>query len=213
MIELKGVRAGYPGRGEVLTGCDFHLPESRRLGLAGANGSGKTTLLHTIMGLLPPTAGEVVLFGNSCKTEEEFRQARRLIGFVFQDADDQLFSPTVAEDIAFGPRNLGKSADEAHEIVHATLDLLEIDHLESRVTHNLSGGEKRLVALATVLAMDPKVLILDEPTTGLDEATGERVLRILKDHVPTCLIVSHDKAFLEQAVDGFVRLEGGKITS
>ena len=198
---------------EVLNGANLHLVRGERLGLVGANGSGKTTLMHIIMGLVhvPPGGGHVRLFGNECRTEESFRLARRRMGFVFQDADDQLFCPTVAEDVAFGPRNLGKSSDEAHEILHRTLDLLEIGHLESRVTHHLSGGEKRLVALATVLAMEPDLLILDEPTTGLDEETSARVLEILKTHVDTCLIVSHDRGFLGGIADKVLRLEKGAI--
>jgi cobalt/nickel transport system ATP-binding protein len=163
------------------------------------------------MGLLTPKAGRVILFGEERTREEDFRDARRRIGFVFQDADDQLFCPTVAEDVAFGPRNLGKTQDEAHEIVHRTLDLLGIEHLEQRVTYQLSGGEKRLVALATVLAMDPDVLILDEPTTGLDEPTAERLLEILDRHAPTYAIVSHDRAFLERAVTKTLRLREGRL--
>jgi cobalt/nickel transport system ATP-binding protein len=212
LIRLKGIELGFPHRGAVLDKLDFHLPEGKRLGLVGANGSGKTSMLHVIMGLVTPDAGSVELFGQECSDEEGFQRARRDLGFVFQDADDQLFCPTVAEDVAFGPRNLGKSADEAHDIVHRTLDLLKIEHLESRVTHNLSGGEKRLVALATVMSMEPSLLILDEPTTGLDEATAERLLQILDDHVTTCLIVSHDRAFLGRAVDEVVRLEEGRIS-
>lgn len=211
MIRLDGITIEFPYRGRVLDGLDLHLPEGTKLGLAGANGSGKTTLLHLIMGLMLPDSGSVRLFGKECGDEDAFKEARRRIGFVFQDADDQLFCPTVAEDVAFGPRNLGKSADEAHDIVHSTLDMLGIEHLEARVTHNLSGGEKRLVALATVMAMEPDLLILDEPTTGLDDATAERVIGILDEHVKTCLIVSHDKGFLASTVKEVVRLEGGRL--
>jgi cobalt/nickel transport system ATP-binding protein len=211
MIQLEGIRFGYPARPDVLDDLDFRCGAGDRVGVVGANGSGKTTLLHITMGLVKPEAGRVVLFGSDRSTEDDFRDARRRIGFVFQDADDQLFCPTVAEDVAFGPRNLGKSADEAHEIVHRILELLGIEHLESRVTYQLSGGEKRLVALATVLAMDPEILILDEPTTGLDEGTAEHLLEILDQHAPTYVIVSHDRTFLERAVSSTFLLRGGRL--
>lgn len=212
MINLESLTFHYPGTSRaVLDGLSFHCRKNQRIGLVGHNGSGKTTLLHIVMGLLKPTDGKVILFGNDCRAEDDFKVARRRMGFVFQDADDQLFCPTVAEDVAFGPRNLGKSADEAHEIVHRTLDLLEINHLESRITYRLSGGEKRLAALATVLAMDPEILILDEPTTGLDEDTTERLISILDKHVSTYIIVSHDRHFLDRTVDETVLLKSGRI--
>ncbi len=211
MISLEQVSFRYPGGTEVLRGLDFQVRQGDRVGIVGPNGSGKTTLLHLIVGLLHPTSGRVVLFGQERKTEAEFRDARRRMGFVFQDADDQLFCPTVAEDVAFGPLNLGKPADEVRDIVRRTLGMLGIEHLERRVTYQLSGGEKRIVALATVLAMDPDVLILDEPTTGLDEATTDRVVEILDRHVPSYLVVSHDRGFLERTVSRVARLEGGRL--
>ncbi len=211
MIKLANIHFSYEGSVDVLKGLDFNLAANERVGIVGANGCGKTTLLHTIMGLKTPNEGEVTIFGNKCADERAFREARKKMGFVFQDADDQLFCPTVAEDIAFGPRNLGKSSHEAHHIVHEILDLLDINHLEMRVTHQLSGGEKRLVAIATVLAMNPEVLILDEPTTGLDIDTEERVAEIIEKHVPTCVIVSHDREFLKKTVSRTLNLEGGKL--
>ncbi len=211
MISLEQVSFRYPGGTEVLRGLDFQVRQGDRVGIVGPNGSGKTTLLHLIVGLLRPTSGRVVLFGRERTTEAEFRDARRRMGFVFQDADDQLFCPTVAEDVAFGPLNLGKPAGEVRDIVRRTLGMLGIEHLERRVTYQLSGGEKRIVALATVLAMDPDVLILDEPTTGLDEATTDRVVEILDRHVPSYLVVSHDRRFLERTVGRVARLEEGRL--
>jgi len=211
VISLEQVTFRYPGGPEVLRGLDFRIRQGDRVGIVGPNGSGKTTLLHLIVGLLRPTSGRVVLFGRERTTEADFRDARRRMGFVFQDADDQLFCPTVAEDVAFGPLNLGKPADEVREIVRSTLGMLGIEHLEHRVTYQLSGGEKRIVALATVLAMNPDVLILDEPTTGLDEATTDRVVEILDRHVPSYLVVSHDWSFLERTVSRVTRLEEGRL--
>lgn len=211
MISLEQVTFRYPGGTEVLRGLDFQVRQGDRVGIVGPNGSGKTTLLHLIVGLLHPTSGRVVLFGRERATEADFRDARRRMGFVFQDADDQLFCPTVAEDVAFGPLNLGRPAHEVRDIVRRTLGMLGIEHLERRVTYQLSGGEKRIVALATVLAMDPDVLILDEPTTGLDEATTDRVVEILDRHVPSYLVVSHDRGFLERTVSRVARLERGRL--
>ncbi|UCF30977.1 MAG: ABC transporter ATP-binding protein [bacterium] len=212
MIRLEDIGFAYPNSTRVLEGLDLLCDEGTRIGIVGANGSGKTTLLHIIMGLLRPTSGTVTLFGRQPSSEADFREARRRMGFVFQDADDQLFCPTVAEDVAFGPRNLGRSAKQAHEMVSRTLDMLGIEHLEKRVTYQLSGGEKRLVALATALAMEPEVLILDEPTAGLSEETSEQLLGILSRHISTSIIVSHDRSFLQRASDEVLLLEKGVLT-
>lgn len=213
MIHLKDIDFTYPGGSDVLRGLEFKCLENDRIGIVGANGSGKTTLLHIIMGLLKPSSGTVELFGEERTGEADFRDARRHMGFVFQDSDDQLFCPTVAEDVAFGPRNLGKTAEEAHEILHRVLSMLDIDHLERKVTYQLSGGEKRLVALATALAMEPRVLILDEPTSGLSEEAAEHLLEIINKHVPTAIIVSHDRSFLDRAAGRTLRLAEGILAA
>jgi len=131
---------------------------------------------------------------------------------LFQDSDDQLFSPTVEEDIAFGPLNLGKSHAEARGIVAETCKRLGLSGFEKRVTHRLSGGEKRLVALATVVAMNPDCFLLDEPVTGLDEETTERFLKYLEESADTYAIISHDREFLRNAVDRIYMLRDTKIT-
>jgi cobalt/nickel transport system ATP-binding protein len=213
VIRLKDIAFTYPSGADVLMGLNFQCSKGDRVGIMGSNGSGKTTLLHIIMGLLKPSSGTFELFGKERTTENEFRSARRRMGFVFQDSDDQLFCPTVAEDVAFGPRNLGKSADEAHEILHRVLSMLDIEHLERKVTYQLSGGEKRLVALATALAMEPEILILDEPTSGLAEETTEHLLKILDQHVPTIITVSHDRLFLDRAVNRTLKLAEGMLTA
>ena len=130
---------------------------------------------------------------------------------MFQDPDDQLFCPTVAEDIAFGPLNLGKSKAEAAAVVEEVLARLKLGHLRERITHKLSGGEKRLVTLAAVLAMEPQVLLLDEPTNGLDEPTCERVTDILNDLPQAMIIVSHDPYFRRRVETRSVRLVAGKL--
>jgi cobalt/nickel transport system ATP-binding protein len=213
ILTLENVCFDYPGR-NVLRGADLTLePDGpwARVGLIGPNGSGKTTLLHVIMGLMPPLSGRVLFRGAPVQTPEELFELRTSLGFVFQDADDQLFMPTVLEDVAFGPLNLGKTPARAREISEAVLDRLGLSHLIERVTHRLSGGEKRLVALATVLAMEPRALILDEPTNDLDPDTRLRLLALLEELGLPMLVVSHDWDFLYHTVRRLVALEDGRL--
>lgn len=212
VIHLRDVHFSYDADREVLKGVDLELEEGQRIGLAAPNGSGKSTLFHLIVGLLHPTAGEVEVFGTVRRREEDFREVRPRVGLLFQDAEDQLFCPTVAEDVAFGPMNLGKSHTETDTIVAETLALLGLEGYADRVTHNLSGGEKRLVSLATVLAMSPDVLLLDEPTGGLDEATVERLVQILTEHCPSYVLISHDRSFLARVTDSIYTLSEGHLT-
>ena len=201
LIVVDRITFAYPGAAKpVFENFSFQLGSDDHLGLIGPNGSGKTTLLHLIMGLLRPQAGRIVIFGREVRTEKDFVPVRRQIGLLFQNADDQLFCPTVLEDVAFGPLNLGKTPAEAREIALATLERLGLAGFADRVTYKLSGGEKRLVSLATVLAMQPRVLLLDEPTTGLDEKTKHRLIHLIQDlHIPF-IIVSHEPDFLHHTV-------------
>jgi cobalt/nickel transport system ATP-binding protein len=211
LIRLEGVDFAYGPSRQVLAGCALRLDPQERIGLIGANGSGKTTLLHLIVGLMRPSAGRVEVFGKVRRREADFREVRRRAGLLFQDADDQLFCPTVAEDVAFGPLNLRKPRDEVRRIVARTLDALGLAGYEDRVTYKLSGGEKRLVALATVLAMEPEVLLLDEPAAGLDEAVEARVTEILAGLPQAMIVVSHDRAFLEKLASRPLRLAAGRL--
>jgi cobalt/nickel transport system ATP-binding protein len=211
IIKIDGISFHYPGAAPVLKDLDFTLFEGDRIGLIAPNGSGKTTLFHIIMGLLKPTAGRIEIFGQRVAEEEDFVDVRRRIGLLFQDADDQLFSPTVLEDVAFGPLNLGKSKQEAIAISRKTLSFLGLDGFEDRITIRLSGGEKRLVALATVLAMEPRAMLLDEPSAGLDEATKNRLIDILKTLDISYVIVSHEFDFLSEVTDRIYTLQNGRI--
>ncbi len=208
IIRMEDVSFSYPGAGAALKGVNFDLREGDRL---GPNGSGKTTFLHIIMGLLRPTSGRVRFLGEAVETEEDFRRVREAVGFLFQNADDQLFSPTVLEDVAFGPLNQGKTPKEAREISMETLSSLNLQGFEDRVTHKLSGGEKKLVALATVLVMRPRVLLLDEPTTGLDEETNRRIMGILNDLHISYIIVSHEYDFLARTTREIYSMKDGRI--
>ncbi len=211
IINLKGLTFGYPGAGPVLNDLDLQFYPGERLGLVAPNGSGKTTLLHVMMGLLKPQSGQMEIFGNRVSEEKDFLEVRRRIGLLFQDSDDQLFSPTVLEDVAFGPLNLGKSKAEAIDIARKTLAYLGLDGFEARITFKLSGGEKRLVSLATVLAMEPEILLLDEPVNGLDTKTREKLTQILADLDLSYIIISHDLDFLASATNAIYTMQNGRI--
>jgi cobalt/nickel transport system ATP-binding protein len=211
IIEMKGISFAYPGGPPVLRGLDFALRGGERIGIMAPNGSGKTTLFHLIMGLVKPQAGELRIFGRAARQERDFEEARRRIGLLFQDPDDQLFSPTVIEDVAFGPLNLGKSRAEAAAIARRTLASLGLAGFEERITFKLSGGEKRLVSLAAVLAMEPAVLLLDEPENGLDRRTRSRLTEILGCLEIAYVLISHELEFLASLTGAIYTLENGRI--
>lgn len=211
LIRLRGLRFSYPDGREVLRGLDFTLRAGERVGLAGHNGCGKTTLLSVIMGLLFPTAGEVEIFGAPRRTEADFRDVRPAMGFVFQDANDQLFCPTVADDIAFGPLNMGRTRREADAIVESVLARLRLEGFGPRVTYDLSGGEKKLVSIGTALALNPRLLILDEPTNSLDEETTRRLRGVLAECGLPYLIVSHHRDFLDSVTDKIYTMRNGVL--
>lgn len=213
VIQLDEVSFAYTSGRVVLDKASFSLHRGERLGLQGANGSGKTTLLQLIVGLHKPAAGCINCFGSPRMTEKDFREVRKRVGLLFQDSDDQLFCPTVQEDVAFGPLNLGKTRAEARELVRSTLELVTLCGYEERITYKLSGGEKRLVALAAVLAMQPEVLLLDEPLTGLDEAHEGRITEILLGLPQTMIVVSHNAAFLSRITTRNVRLYQGRVST
>ncbi|OQY53908.1 MAG: ABC transporter ATP-binding protein [Desulfobacteraceae bacterium 4572_88] len=163
------------------------------------------------MGLLKPLSGRIEIFGKPVREEKDFREIYKKVGLLFQDADDQLFSPTVLEDVAFGPLNMGKPKNKAITIAQKTLANLGLSGFEDRITHQLSGGEKRLISLATVLAMEPEVLLLDEPSTGLDEKTKARLTEVLTHLGLSYILISHEFHFVADITNAVYRMEGGKI--
>jgi cobalt/nickel transport system ATP-binding protein len=197
LIVFHHVDFAYGPDRPVLEDCNFRLNAGERVAIVGPNGSGKTTLLHLIVGLLRPTQGEIEIFGKPRRKEADFHEVRRRVGLLFQDADDQLFCPTVLEDVAFGPLNLGHDRTTVRQLATETLEKLGLTGYEHRITYKLSGGEKRLVALAAVLSMQPKVLLLDEPTAGLDDTSRGRLLEILQSLPQSMIVVSHDREFRE----------------
>jgi len=211
LIHLADICFGYPERDNLFDHADLTLLSGDRVGLMAPNGSGKTTLFHIIMGLIKPTAGRIALFGNTMASEKDFAKVRPRIGLLFQDSDDQLFSPTVIEDVAFGPLNMGKRKSEALAIAKETLALLGLTSYMDHVTYKLSGGEKRLVALATILALQPQILLLDEPSTGLDPTTRERMASVLEQLEIPYFLISHNLDLLRRLTTQILTLEQGKL--
>jgi len=212
VIKFVDLSFAYPSQDYVFKKLNFNFFKGERIGLVGPNGSGKTTLFHLIMGLLNPLEGKIEIFGKERAVEKDFIEIRERIGLLFQDPDDQLFSPTVAEDIAFGPLNLRKNHQETKKILKETLETLGLAGFEDRITYNLSYGEKRLVSLATVWAMQPEVLLLDEPTIWLDEGTIEKIVQILNNHPHlSYIIISHDKNFLKKTTKHIYQMDNGEI--
>lgn len=211
LIALKNIDFSYQKDRRVLSGFNLALQAGQKIGLAGPNGCGKTTVLSIIMGLLLPERGEVEIFGRARRTEKDYQEVRAQMGFVFQDSNDQLFCPIVADDIAFGPLNMGVSRKEADQIVEKILAQLHLEGFGPRVTYDLSGGEKKLVSIGTALALNPRLLILDEPTNSLDEATVARLEQVLSECGLPCLIVSHDRGFLERTTDQVWTMAEGRL--
>ncbi len=212
LLELRDISYSYPGHNSPLLN-DVNLQvTNERIGLIGPNGCGKTTFFQIIMGLLRAQTGEIVLNGKTMEQEKDFRILRRTLGFLFQNSDDQLFSPTVLEDVAFGPLNHGLTPDAAKDISIKTLEHLGLKGFEERITHKLSGGEKKLVALATILSMQPQLLLLDEPSNNLDPATRDRLITILRELNLAHIIISHDLDFLASTCSKLYTLEDGKLS-
>ena len=216
IFSLKGISFGY-GRIEsmrpVLLDVDFSLHPGQRIGLYGPNGSGKTTLFRCITGLARPQSGQVLFHGTPVKDENDFHDLRCKVGFVLQHAEDQLFFPTVLEDVAFGPLNLGLAPDEARDRAVETLRGLGLAGFEDRLTHRLSGGEKKLVSLAAVMAMQPEALLLDEPTNGLDSDARQRIIDILSNLDTARITISHDWDFLAQTSTQYLTIAHNHLHS
>lgn len=198
VLATRGLSAGYPGGELVIDSVDLQVAAGTKLALLGANGSGKTTLMSVLSGSLKPSSGEVLRDGEPVDwSRKGLRAHRRCVQMVLQDPDAQLFSADVTQDVSFGPLNLGLPADEVRARVHEALVLLGADHLAERATHHLSYGERKRVATAGAVAMRPKVLLLDEPTAGLDPL-GVRQMREALDRLTaigtTIVMATHDVA-------------------
>lgn len=212
IIEIKNLVFGYENSRNkpLLCGIELTVNQGDKIAILGPNGSGKTTLLYLIMGFLKPKEGEIKIFGKLRKEEKDFAEVRAKIGLLFQNSDAQLICPTVKEDIAFGLLNMGKSKKETMETIKKIAEYFEITHLLERSIFKLSGGEKKLVALAGVFAMNPVCYLLDEPTSGLDEKSKSKVLKIL-ENVNTWIMVTHEEKILKNLTNKVYLLENGKL--
>lgn len=186
------------GPRRVLREVSIELHAGERLAVVGPTGAGKTTLLHTLLGFVPLAAGSIRWFGQACVRETDFAAVRGDAGLLFQEPDDQLFCPSVIEDVAFGPLNRGLSDSQALAVATDRLAELDLLHLSRRPVQALSGGEKRLVALAGVLALQPRVLLLDEPSSGLDAHARDHLIGRLRALPQAMLLVSHDQELVRQ---------------
>ncbi len=211
ILRLRRLTFAYPGRPETFRNLEFTFRPGERIGLFGPNGSGKSSLFQLVMGFLRPTEGSIEVFGGTRRKDRDFEEVRRRLGLLFQNSDDQLFSPTVEEDVAFGPLNLGKNRKEASEIVARCLEQVGLTGQEKRITHRLSGGEKKRAALASVLAMQPDALLLDEPFAGLDEASSLRIEKLLLESKTPFLLVEHDRERLERLCGKCYELDRGRL--
>ena len=209
-VELRGLSYAYPDGTPALRGVDLRIEHGESVAVVGANGAGKSTLLQQLNGLLMPGAGDVHIDGVPV-TRATLARVRRSVGFVFQDADDQLFMPTVQDDVAFGPSNLGLSAQQVQDRVDAALEAVGATHLAKRAPYRLSGGEKRAVAIAGVLAMEPSILVLDEPSSGLDPAGRRRLIGLLRSFTQTRVIATHDLDLVQDVCQRVVILHDGQV--
>jgi cobalt/nickel transport system ATP-binding protein len=211
-LELQDVVFAYDDGNLVLKGANLHLLPGGKVGIQGRNGSGKTTLFRIITGLEKPSGGEILFRGKPLKgNRKNLSELRKNVGYLFQDPEDQLFCPTLLEDVAFGPLNLGLSPAAARKKAFETLRLFDLEHLADKPPHTLSGGQKRLGALSAVLAMEPRVLLLDEPTGDLDEKALESLERLLLSEETTFLVVSHDEEFLNKVTNRKYCLDDGRL--
>jgi cobalt/nickel transport system ATP-binding protein len=215
VLESRDVHYSYSDDFTALNGLSFTIDEGKKIAFVGPNGAGKTTIMLMFNGILKPTSGEILFRGAPLKYDSKsLRAIRRKVGIVFQNPDDQLFAPTVYQDIAFGPSNLGFPKEKVERYVNYALAYVGLSGCEKRPPHHLSGGEKKRVAIAGVLAMEPEVMILDEPTSNLDPASSEELMEMLDElnyGGKTMIISTHDEELAYCWADEIILMEGGDI--
>lgn len=209
MIEFQNVTFSYDGAHPVVENLCFTIGKGEAVGLIGANGAGKSTIMKLLLGLLSGQ-GAITVDGLPLN-KQNIPAIRQKIGFVLQDSDNQMFMPTVYEDMIFGPRNYGLSKEETERRVDDVLGRLGLQELKHRYNHKISGGEKRMAAIATILAMEPDVLLMDEPSTALDPVNRRTVINTIKALPQTKLIASHDLDMILDTCQRVILLSHGKI--
>jgi len=211
-LEVSGLSFSYPDGHEALRDVDLHVHHGERVALLGPNGAGKTTLLLHLNGIFRPSSGKVRVAGLDI-SDDSLMEVRRRVGLVFQDPDDQLFMPTVGQDVAFGPANFGIEGEELERRVTEALGAVSMLGAVDRAPHHLSYGERRRVAIATVLAMRPEILVLDEPTSNLDPASRRELIEALRGLPITQLLVTHDLPFALELCPRSLVMDDGRIVA
>jgi len=211
-LEVRELAFVYPDGTQALFGIDFAIERRERVALLGPNGAGKTTLVLHLNAIHPAQYGEVRV-GGLPATKNNLREIRRRVGIVFQDPDDQLFMPSVREDVAFGPANLGIAGDELEQRVEHALVAVGMESFADRPPHHLSFGQRRRVSVATVLAMEPEILVLDEPSSNLDPAGRRELADILRSLDITMLMVTHDLPYALELCPRSLVINGGRIVA
>jgi len=204
------VRYSYPDGHEALKGISFLATHGEKVAVLGLNGAGKSTMLLHCNGLLLPTSGEVNV-GDVPVVKKTLPLIRQTVGMVFQNPDDQLFMPTVEEDVAFGPMNMKLPQEEIERRIEKSLSMVGALNLRKRAPFRLSGGQKRAVAIATVLAMEPSILVMDEPTSDLDLRARRDLIRLLKSFTHTCLIATHDLDMALEVCPRAILIDDGRV--
>ena len=211
MIEFRDVNFAYEKNNNVLHDMSFRIEKGESVGLIGANGAGKSTIMKLLLGLLQGE-GQVLIDGTEVK-KETLGEIRAKLGFVLQNSDNQMFMPTVYEDMIFGPLNYGLSREVADKRVDDVLERLHLEDLKHRYNHKISGGEKRMGAIATILAMEPAAILMDEPTSALDPYNRRIVINTIRELDQTKLIASHDLDMILETCDRVILISGGRIAA
>jgi cobalt/nickel transport system ATP-binding protein len=211
-LSVGGLTFTYPDGTKAVNGVDLEIETGERVAVLGPNGAGKTSLLLRLIGVLEAQAGSIEIGGLRLESVS-LAEIRRRLGLVFQDPDDQLFMPTVEEDVAFGPANLGLRGPELRTRVNEALEAVGEVGLAERAPHHLSGGERRRVSIATVLAMNPEILVLDEPTSNLDPAGRRELVALLGSLRASQVVVTHDLPFALELCPRAVILDGGRVVA
>ncbi len=209
-IEVRDLYYTYPDKTTALQGVSFRITHGESVGIVGANGAGKTTLFLHLNGFLFPDNGTVTV-GDTVLTKKTRSEIRKRVGIVFQNPDDQLFMPRVFDDVAFGPLNLGMDPEKVSERVENSLERVGALHLINRQSHKLSGGQKRAVTIASVIAMQPDILVMDEPGSHLDPGSRRQLIKLLKGFKHTKLIASHDLDMILDTCERCIVLGDGKV--
>lgn len=212
VLRVENIEYKYPDGYRAIKNMSFEVKEGEKLGIIGANGAGKSTMLRMLVGLLVTDQGKIIVDGIEIN-KKNLKNIRKKIGFVFQDSDNQLFMNTVYEDIAFGLRSSGKNEDEVNQKVNIILKEMSIEDLKDKQVYKLSGGEKKAVAVAGIMVMEPHIILMDEPTTALDPRARRRVINLIKELPQTNIIATHDLDMILECCDRVLILSEGKIVA